>query len=121
MVNRLAATARVQECAGVERTDQSRIRGSTRRGWRGVGELIRTKDWSRSSLGPLETWPISLKALLRATLNSQQPMAVYWGPDLLHLYNDAYLPIVGKKHPGSFGQRVQDTWQNRSVRVGLNR
>ena len=64
-----------------------------------LGALIRAKDWSATPLGPPGTWPQSLKTTLGILLNSRYPMFVFWGPELIKLYNDAYRPITGAQAP----------------------
>ena len=68
-----------------------------------VGALIGSRDWSKTRLGPLETWPSSLKTMIGVMLGSRFPMMLGWGPDLLEFYNDAYVPGLGVKHPASLG------------------
>ncbi|MCK7556722.1 response regulator [Chitinophaga sedimenti] len=75
-----------------------------------LGELIRGKDWSATPLGPVDTWPQSLRTCVRIILTSSQPMFVWWGPDLINLYNDAYKAIVGGKHPDALGQPARQVW-----------
>ena len=64
-----------------------------------MGERIRTKDWSKTPLGPFENWPQSLQTIVRIMLTSRQPIWIGWGPELIKLYNDPYKAIVGGKHP----------------------
>jgi len=64
-----------------------------------VSELVRTYDWASTSLGPIERWPMALKVTLSVCLNSRFPMALWVGQDLTRIYNDAYIPWMGKKHP----------------------
>ncbi|MEO5823026.1 MAG: ATP-binding protein [Vicinamibacteraceae bacterium] len=75
-----------------------------------MGALIRSKDWTATPLGPPETWPQSLKTTLGIVLNSCYPMFVFWGPELLKIYNDGYRPILGRKHPWALGQPARDVW-----------
>ncbi len=75
-----------------------------------MGTLIRTKDWSRTPLGDPETWPRSLKTAVSILLNSRHPMFVFWGPRLVKIYNDAYSPIPGDKHPWALGQSARQVW-----------
>ena len=35
---------------------------------------------------------------------------MYWGPEYVVLYNDAYSTILGSKHPWALGQRGRDCW-----------
>jgi signal transduction histidine kinase/DNA-binding response OmpR family regulator len=75
-----------------------------------LGRLIRSADWARSPLGPPHTWPKSLRTCVRIILTSSQPMFVWWGPELINLYNDAYKAIVGGKHPAALGQPAREVW-----------
>ena len=91
------------------------IEGGTRAAeWPGGGEAgarICEIDWSKTKLGPRERWPASLKTLLGAILGSRFPMLLWWGPDLLHFYNDAVLPILSDKHPGALGAPAEQVWR----------
>jgi PAS domain S-box-containing protein len=77
-----------------------------------MGKLIRAYDWSQNVLGHPETWPQSLLTTLSIMLNSRFPMFLWWGPDLIQFYNDAYRPSLGNngKHPAAIGQRGEDCW-----------
>jgi anti-sigma regulatory factor (Ser/Thr protein kinase) len=66
-------------------------------------------DWSRTPLGPVPEWPQSLRTAVGICLSSRYPMVIWWGPELILLYNDAWVPILGPvKHPalGQPGARV---------------
>jgi PAS domain S-box-containing protein len=45
-----------------------------------------------------------LKTLVGLMLSSVQPMFMAWGPKRTWLYNDAFIPILGNKHPGALGR-----------------
>ncbi|WP_244470507.1 PAS domain-containing sensor histidine kinase [Microvirga vignae] len=75
-----------------------------------MGERIRAFDWSQTSLGPLKAWPQSLKATVDLVLASPMPMNLLWGPDLVQIYNDAFRPYFGTKHPASLGQPARECW-----------
>jgi signal transduction histidine kinase len=75
-----------------------------------VGELMRSRDWSTSPLGPPHSWPQSLRTIVDLLLQSRFPMFVAWGPDLGFLYNDSYAEILGAKHPAALGRRFYDIW-----------
>src|SRR2546430_1149636 len=75
-----------------------------------MGALIRSLDWSRSPLGPIDTWPQSLRTSLGICLSSRFPMAIWWGPEIVQFYNDGYRPFLGTKHPRSMGQRGDECW-----------
>jgi PAS domain-containing protein len=68
---------------------------------------IRAHDWSRT-IGDPSAWPPSLKALVGLMLASTQPMFMAWGPRKIWLYNDAFVPILGRKHPGALGRPALD-------------
>jgi signal transduction histidine kinase/CheY-like chemotaxis protein len=75
-----------------------------------MARLLREKDWSTSPLGPPADWPQPLRSVVSLMLGSAFPMFVGWGPDLHTLYNDAYVEIMGDKHPGGVGQPFLDIW-----------
>ena len=72
--------------------------------------LLETTDWSATPLGARERWPQALRIAVGVCLNSRFPMFVWWGPQLINIYNDAYAPILGKRHPAAFGQPAQQIW-----------
>src|SRR4051794_41056153 len=74
------------------------------------GALIRSLDWSRSPLGRPPGWPQSLKTALSICLGSKFPMGIWWGKDFTVFYNDAYIPIAGRKHPMFLGRPAQEMW-----------
>ncbi len=67
-------------------------------------------DWSSTPLGPLESWPPSLRNFSGLMLNSAQPMFMAWGPERTWLYNDAFIPILGRKHPQALGHPSREVW-----------
>src|SRR5580692_8497752 len=83
-----------------------------------LGALMRATKWSRTSLGPVELWPQALRTCVRILLTSRQPMFVWWGDDLINLYNDAYKTIVGGKHPVALGQPAHIVWNEIWDQVG---
>ncbi len=70
-----------------------------------AGERLRAVDWSNNPLGPVEGWPISLQSTVRIILGSEFPMMLHWGPHLVTIYNDAYAPSLGNKHPATSDAR----------------
>ena len=75
-----------------------------------MGELIRSLDWSKSAIGPLDSWPQSLRTAVGICLNSRFPILIWWGPELVKIYNDAYRQVLGSKHPRSMGAPGRDVW-----------
>jgi PAS domain S-box-containing protein len=78
-----------------------------------MGQLIREKDWSSNPIGTPDNWPQSLRTTLSILLNSKFPMFLFWGPELICFYNDAYRPSLGNdgKHPDILGGRGEDYWK----------
>jgi signal transduction histidine kinase len=75
-----------------------------------MGERMRALDWSRTALGPAETWPQSLRSAVSVCIGSRFPIVLYWGPRRVVLYNDAYAEILGGKHPAALGRPCQEVW-----------
>ena len=76
-----------------------------------MGALTRTYDWSANPLGPPESWPQSLRTAVRILLNTNHPMFIWWGSELIQFYNDAYRKTMGpERHPSALGQRGRDCW-----------
>ncbi len=76
-----------------------------------MGALTRAHDWSATPLGAPATWPQSLRTAVRLVLNSNHPMFIWWGPELIQFYNDAYRQTLGpERHPSALGQRGRDCW-----------
>ena len=71
---------------------------------------LRAFDWSRSALGPPEAWSTSLRTIAGVVLGSRFPMLVWWGPQLIQIYNDGYRSILGDKHPRSIGAPGRQVW-----------
>ncbi|HYE06027.1 MAG TPA: PAS domain-containing protein [Planctomycetota bacterium] len=75
-----------------------------------MGALMRRHDWASSVLGPLEHWPTSLRSALSICLSTPYPIAIYWGERLALLYNDAWSPILGQKHPQALARAAHEVW-----------
>src|SRR5262249_48986296 len=75
-----------------------------------MGERIRGLDWARTPLGPLDTWPQSLRSPLGTLLPSKAQIILFWGPEFVVFYNDAYRPVFGAKHPHALGRPCREAW-----------
>jgi PAS domain S-box-containing protein len=75
-----------------------------------MGALMRVKDWSKTPLGPVESWSPALLTVTSILLANRFPMLLWWGPDSISIYNDAYIPVLGTKHPGALGLPVHECW-----------
>ena len=71
---------------------------------------IRAHDWGSTALGPMESWGHPLKTAVQLMLGAAQPTYVAWGPELVSLYNDGYIPILGAKHPSALGRPLREVW-----------
>ena len=85
--------------------------GSIFEGGGAMGQLMASIDWAGTPLGAVENWPQSLKTALSVLLKQRAAVFIFWGPEHVQFYNDAYRPILGtKKHPGAMGQRGAECW-----------
>lgn len=72
---------------------------------------MRTTDWSATAVGPIDSWPQSLRTALSILLETGFPMYIAWGPDFTQFYNDGYRPILGStKHPQALGASTRETF-----------
>lgn len=78
-----------------------------------MGELIRSYNWSKTSVGSPDTWPQSLLTTVNILLNTKSPMLLWWGSDLISFYNDAYRPslAINGKHPSMLGMGAEEAWE----------
>jgi signal transduction histidine kinase/CheY-like chemotaxis protein len=73
-----------------------------------AGRIMAAFDWASTPVGPVESWPASLRFAVRTVLVSRFPMVLTWGPEYLQFYNDAYAPLIGAKHP-AIGEDIRIT------------
>ena len=75
-----------------------------------LGALLRSHDWSRTKLGPVESWPRSLRTYVSMILEMPAPAIIFWGDELVQLYNDGYAVIMGPRHPRFLGATYRECW-----------
>ncbi len=75
-----------------------------------MGKLVRSMEWAKTPLGPIDSWPQSLRTTVSLCLASNFPISLAWGPKHVQIYNDGYWPICGGKHPHSVGQDFSECW-----------
>jgi PAS domain S-box-containing protein len=75
-----------------------------------MAERIQQHDWAQTPLGPTSSWSPSLRMMVRFLLANRFPLLLWWGPKFCSIYNDAYRPILGSKHPQSLGQPLRECW-----------
>ncbi len=76
-----------------------------------MGTLVRSLDWSATSLGSVPGWPQSLRSAVSILLPSKAQIVLFWGPEFITVYNDAYRPVFGGKHPWALGQPGRECWR----------
>ncbi|KAK7934581.1 histidine kinase hhk13p [Apiospora marii] len=75
-------------------------------------QFILNVDWAKTSVGPIEQWPQELRQLLRMVMVDSAPCIIYWGDKFTIFYNEAYIPLIGNKHPTIMGQDAADVFPN---------
>jgi hypothetical protein len=75
-----------------------------------MGTRMREMDWTATPLGPPHTWPQSLRSTVSMLLPSKAQIVLFWGPQFIVLYNDAYRPVFGAKHPDALGRPGSEAW-----------
>jgi signal transduction histidine kinase len=75
-----------------------------------MGARVRALDWSKTPLGPIGRWPQSLRSPLSMMLSSKAQIILFWGPEYVVFYNDAYRPVFGAKHPDMLGMPGRVAW-----------
>jgi PAS domain S-box-containing protein len=75
-----------------------------------MARLMRALDWAQTPLGPAQEWSVSLRSMVSFLLANRFPLLLWWGPEFLQLYNDAYRPVLGAKHPQYLGRSVRECW-----------
>src|SRR4051794_10741580 len=75
-----------------------------------MGAAIRALDWARTPIGRLASWPPELRTAVDICLSSRFPILLWWGPDLVKIYNDDYARILGAKHPAALGRPGREVW-----------
>lgn len=91
--------------AAIDRDDLAFLEGGG-----DLGERMRCLDWSQTPLGPPSRWSATLRVMIRFLLANRFPLLLWWGPQYVSIYNDAYRPILGTKHPWALGQPVKECW-----------
>ena len=72
--------------------------------------FARSIKWEETSLGPIELWPTALRGVANLVMASPHPAAMYWGEDLVAIYNEAYVMLAGQKHPELMGKAYKEAW-----------
>jgi PAS domain S-box-containing protein len=75
-----------------------------------LAAIIRDCDWAGTALGPISSWPIQLRCAVDIALPSRAQIVMFCGPDFIAIYNDAYAPTIGTKHPAALGRPAKENW-----------
>ncbi|MBG1264227.1 ATP-binding protein [Nostoc commune] len=75
-----------------------------------IGSLMRSLDWSQTALGYVADWPQSLRSAISILLASKAQICLFWGSELITIYNDAYRPALASKHPWALGRPAHEAW-----------
>src|SRR6185436_12550600 len=75
-----------------------------------AGVLARAVDWSKTAIGPVQGWSQAQKSAAALVLHNHSGMLLWWGPQFIQIYNDAYRPVLGDKHPRAMGQPFSECW-----------
>ncbi len=75
-----------------------------------MADLIRAMDWESTSLGNISDWPPELRLVTNIMLAARHPMLLLWGPEMVLIYNDAFIPILTDRHPKALGARGREFW-----------
>ncbi len=76
-----------------------------------MGRIMRDTEWSKTRLGEPARWSPALRMMTKFLLANRFPQLLWWGPQFCSIYNDAYSPILGTKHPWALGQPVSEVWK----------
>jgi PAS domain S-box-containing protein len=85
-----------------------------------MAELIQAQDWSSTPLGSIEDWSEALLLSVNLVLSCAFPSLVFWGKELVQLYNDAFIPLLAERHPSGLGQTAEECWWDAWQIVGPN-
>ena len=80
-----------------------------------MADLVRGYDWGSTPLGPIGTWSKELVTIVNLTLASSSPARTMWGPELILIYNDAYRPFPGPRHPFALGKSARESTANHGM------
>jgi serine phosphatase RsbU (regulator of sigma subunit) len=66
-------------------------------------QAYRQVDWAATPLGPVSSWSPTLRFAVDLAFHTRFPVTLFWGPRLVLIYNEAYAPLIGEKHPAALG------------------
>ncbi|KAF7552694.1 hypothetical protein G7046_g7333 [Stylonectria norvegica] len=81
-------------------------------------DVIQSHDWSSTSLGPMDKWPAALHQTFNQVVSDSRAIAIFWGPDCITIYNEAFSKYCGAKHPKLLGRNATASWPDLEERLG---
>ena len=119
---RASGSLRSHDAEGKARVTRPRTGRQSSKEWLvGGGEMAKTikgMNWSATPLGPMASWPQSLRTTVSLVQASNSPISLVWGPGHVQIYNDGYWPICGAKHPTAMGQDFRECWASAFPVIG---
>lgn len=80
--------------------------------WHVASSLRQYEQQLCEAFGEPGVWPAPLRMAVNLCLTTTTPTAIYWGAELRLIYNDAWAPIAGEKHPWALGKRAREVWND---------
>ncbi|KAM5346574.1 hypothetical protein ACJ41O_009579 [Fusarium nematophilum] len=80
-------------------------------------DVVQSVDWESTSLGPMVDWPAQLQQTFNQVVSDSRPIALYWGPDYITIYNEAFSRYCGARHPARLGRPAIDSWPHLKERL----
>ncbi|KAF4971496.1 hypothetical protein FZEAL_9839 [Fusarium zealandicum] len=80
-------------------------------------DVVQSVDWESTSLGPMTDWPAQLQQTFNQVASDSRPIALYWGPDYITIYNEAFSRYCGARHPGRLGRPATESWPHLKERL----
>jgi hypothetical protein len=59
----------------------------------------RNIDWASTPLGPMSSWSPQLRSNASLIMQDPWPAVGFYGPELIMIYNEAYIELLGDLHP----------------------
>jgi PAS domain S-box-containing protein len=91
-------------------------------------DLLYNHNWQDKAVGPIHSWPTMLRQMYTTILASEEPRILYWGNEMLMLYNEKARFVTGEMHPATLGEPLINAWGEsvhteivRMVRAGVKR
>ncbi|KAH7271375.1 hypothetical protein NW759_001236 [Fusarium solani] len=80
-------------------------------------DVVQSVDWESTSLGPMADWPVQLQQTFNQLVSDSRPIALYWGPDYITIYNEAFSRYCGARHPARLGRPATESWPHLKDRL----